>query len=536
MARKATRRASRPGRWPERSFEKHNLEHFERFCYRLKLPDGLGPFRLQDFQLVKLEDYFNGVLENLWLETTGAGKSTLLGAVLLHHGTYVRENPNAFILGGLGNHGRNTLDAAAGFVERSLDLSRWWEAQEYGMGRLKSLIPGDVRGVIKVASAGRRAGGRGGSSVEGSDPTIIGVEENHRHEDNGAAVATLVSKIQKRSAGGLPVQIIHVTTVGDTLDSPLGRLVRRATDISAGCTVETDRRPGEYYRRAIDADGDLVMHEWAVPDHIQPPAAGHTREELDEYLAHVKRACPAPIVTLRSLRLTWKALASEPWIFQRQNCNQWVTTGQPAIDRVAWRDCLVAGVKIPAGRGVRVFVGLDTASKFDSTGIVPVWAPEGGGKPVCAGAVILKSPKDGTRRRLGDVVKVLDAMRERWPDMVLVFDRNAGGGYIADQLEEEHGLTVIDHNQGTEFDLASMKLGEVVAERAFEHDGNPDLTEQVTAAIAKQTASGRLWRIEKPGDGGDIDGADALAMALNEATRRTEPAPAVGFHWLGDDD
>jgi hypothetical protein len=63
-------------------------------------------------------------------------------------------------------------------------------------------------------------------------------------------------------------------------------------------------------------------------------------------------------------------------------------------------------------------------------------------------------------------------MRERWPDMVIVFDRNAGGGDVAEELEEDHGLTVIDHGQGTEFDLASMRLGEYVEEGKLEHDGN----------------------------------------------------------------
>src|SRR4051794_28246650 len=115
--RRATRRASSnrrrsPVAWlPERSPEKDNLDHFERFCYSLKLPDDGGHFRLEDFQLCVLQDYFAGVMESLWLLPTGQGKSTLLSALALHHGTYVRRNPRVFILGGLGGHGRNTLDA-----------------------------------------------------------------------------------------------------------------------------------------------------------------------------------------------------------------------------------------------------------------------------------------------------------------------------------------------------------------------------------------------------------------------------------------
>lgn len=513
MDRKATRRGSKF--WlPERDPSKHTLDHFERFCFTLKLPDGGGPFKLQSFQLAMLEDYFAGILESLWLMPTGVGKSTLMGAVALHHATYVRVNPNVFILGGLSGHGRNTLDAAAGFIDRSDDLTRWWVAQEYGMGRIKSLI--DAKGVIRVSSAGRRVGGRGGSSQEGTDPTLILVEEDHRHEDNGAATATLISKIQKRSHSGPQVQIIHSTTVGDNLESPLGRLVARATDVENGCVVETDRRKGEYYRRAVDADGDLVMHEWAVPDEIVPPAKTASRTQLNTYLKHIKRAAPADMVTLRSLRLTWKALSAEPWVFQRQNANQWVTQDHAALDKVGWITSKVAGLQIETGaRGV--YVGLDTASRWDRTAIVPVWVDPDTGRPRTAGAVMLKSPHPGVQRRMRDAIDVLEVMRERWPSMVVVFDRNWGGGLIAEQLEEDHGLTVIDHGQGTEFELASMLLGELIDQKQIEHDGNEELTAHVLAAVARRTKYARRWRLEKGRDGRPIDGAAALAMAVNMA-------------------
>lgn len=527
-SRRATRRAS--SSLPERDPSKHNLEHFQRFCYSLKLPDTYAPFRLLDFQLCKLEDYFAGILESLWLEPTSMGKSTLMGAVALHHGTYVRANPNVFILGGLGNHGRNTLDAAAGFVERSNDLSRWWVAQEYGMGRLKSLI--DQKGTIKVSSAGRRVGGRGGSSQEGADPTLILVEEDHRHEDNGAAVATLISKIQKRSVVA-QVQIIHATTAGDTKDSPLGRLLHRATDLKAGCIVTSDR-PGEYYRRGVDADGDLVVHEWAVPDHIQPPPSDATKEEVDAYLAEVKKSAPADMVTIRSLRLTFKALSAEIWVFLRQNANQWVTQGSAALDRFGWNQGADVELVIPEGAD-DVYVGFDTASKWATTAIIPVWVDPDTGRPRTAGGVILKSKQRGARRRMRDAIKVLEMMQLRWPGMKVVFDRNHGGGYVAEQLEEDHGLEVIDHDQGVDFDMASMLLGEVVDQHGIDHDGNEEITEQVLAAVVRQTARGKRWRLEEPGDGKPIDAADGLAMALNKAMNPEPVTEKVtpDIEWFG---
>jgi hypothetical protein len=530
-ARRATRRASNrrrrsPVAWlPERSPDKDNLEHFERFCHSLRLPDDGGRFKLESFQFAVLEDYFAGIMESLWLLPTGQGKSTLLGALALHHGTYVRRNPRVFILGGLGGHGRNTLDAASAFIEESPDLSRWWVPQEYRMGRIKSLI--DRQGEILVSSAGRRAGGRGGSAQEGSAPTLVLVEELHRHEDNGAAVRTLTSKIGKKSKGRHRVRIVHVTTPGDSLDSVLGRLIERATDLEAGCTVETNRRKGEHYRRAIDADRDLVMHEWGVPDRIKPPEKGAPKKQLDRYLREVKKANPAPFVTITDLRRAYKASSAEPWVFLRQNAGQWVTQDFAAIDRVGWMagDC-GAELKIPTG-AKGVCVGLDTATKWATTAITPVWVDPKTKRPRCCGAVVLKSEHRGAQRRLRDAIDVLEVMAARWPHMVVVFDRNYGGGLIAEQLEEDHGLTVVDHGQGVEFDLASMLLGELVDQHGFDHDGHPDVTAHILAAVARRSRYGRRWRLEQPRDGRPIDAADAVAMATNIALNPPDPPEEI---------
>jgi hypothetical protein len=522
MGRAATKRGSRSSGLPERSREKDTLDHFERFCYTLKLPDDGGPFKLQEYMTDALEDYFAGVIESLWLWPTGTAKSTLMGALALHHGTYVRRNCNVFILGGLSGHGRNTLDAAASFIDESEDLSRWWVAQEYGMGRIKSLMD---RGRITVSSAGRRVGGRGGSSQEGKDPTLILVEELHRHEDNGAAVRTLTGKIQKRMKTGQPVRIVHATTAGDNMDSPLGRMVTRATDVENGAVVTTPR-PGIFYRRGIDSDGDLVMHELAVPDEIQPPPHGASKAEISRYLKVVKKANPASFITLRNLRLMFKASSSEVWVFLRQNANQWVTQDFAAFDKVAWvsggglHKSLIAkgesGLVIPKGAD-GVFVGLDTAMKWATTAIVPVWVDPETNRPRTSGAVFKKSEHPGTRRRMRDAIDVLLVMRERWPTMKLVFDRNAGGGLIAEQLEEDHEMVVIDHSQGVPFELASMLLGELIDQHGIDHDENEELTAHMVAAVVRRTKYGRRWRIEGPADGRPIDGADGLAMAVNIA-------------------
>jgi hypothetical protein len=257
----------------------------------------------------------------------------------------------------------------------------------------------------------------------------------------------------------------------------------------------------------------------------QPPAKGSGKKALDTYLRQIKRANPASFVTITDLRRAYKAASAEPWVFLRQNANQWVTQDFAAIDKVGWLagDC---GEKLQIPAGVTgVYVGLDTASKWATTAITPVWVDPKTKRPRCCGAVILKSTHRGAQRRLRDAIDVLEVMRARWPRMTVVFDRNYGGGLIAEQLEEDHGLTVVDHGQGLEFDLASMLFGELVDQHGFDHDGNKDLTAQVLAAVARRSRYGRRWRIDQPRDGRPIDAADAVVMATNIALNPPDEPP-----------
>lgn len=527
---------------PEWSREKDTLEHFERFAWTLRIPDTGDRLRLREWQLGPLEDWFRAVrdgdrlvpvfFQHLWEWPTGQGKSGIFGALALHHATYCVPRPRAFVIGGELEHARNTTNAAAGYVYESRArngvLGAWWQPQEIYGGRLVPMWLDDQDVGIFARSAGRSVEAKGGSSVEGKNPTLILVEELHRHADGGAAVNTLITKTLKAAASGRVVRVGINTTAGTNRNSKLGRLEAQVLDQDAGATVDRDRRPGEHYIRAIDAEGETVAHIWAVPEHVSPPPDGDDAA-LTAFLQDVKRANPAEWITVKGLRRIWRSMSRfERWQFLRQSANQWVTAGLAALDRGQWWSLRTSGLQIPAGKGVRVFVGLDRASKWDTTAIVPVWKPPGG-KLRVAGVVILHSPRDGRRRRTRDVAKVLNVMRERWPDMVIVFDRNAGGGDVAEEFEEEHGLTVIDHGQGLEFDLASMRLGEYVEERKLEWDAGDEhreaFAQQVLSAVMRETAGGKRWRGEAPDEETAIDAFDALAMALHMATQTPDQSP-----------
>lgn len=528
-------------RIPDWSPEKDTLEHFERFAWTLKVPETSERLRIREWQIPPLEDWFakraqDSILKyeplyfkHLWEWPTGQGKSALFGALALHHGTYVVPKPRVFVVGGLLEHARNTTDAAAGFVLESRKdhglLGAWWEPQEYRGGRIVPLWLDDTDVGIFARSAGRSTKAKGGDSVEGKNPTLILVEELHRHADGGSAVNTLISKTIKAAATGRSVRVGINTTAGTNRDSQLGLMEKQLLDVENGAVVQTGLRPGEYYVRATDADKDTIGHIWAVPEHISPPKGyvNIDEGELEEFLAHVKRANPAEWITIRGLKRVYKSLSRVGrWMFLRQNANQWVTAGFGALDRGQWWGLRVRGVKIPSGRGIQVFVGLDRANKWDSTSITPLWKLPGEDKVRISGPIILKSPKDGSMRKTRDVGKILQGMAERWPDMTLVMDRAMGGGDVAEELEEDYGITIIDHGQGAPFDIASMRLAEYVDGDKIEWDAldehREEFATQVLAAVVVPTMGGKRWRGEAPDDETLADAFDTTAMALNMAT------------------
>jgi len=516
-------------RLPEPKPENETLEHFERFAHTLPDPDSIdGKFKLEEWQYGPLEDFFAGgsqaeFFQHFWEWPTGNGKSSLQGALALHHGTYVVRRPRVFVIGGEMEHAKNTTNAAAAFVlearRRGSIFGFWWEPQEYQGGRLVPMWLDNPEVGIFARSAGQKSEKKGGSSVEGKDPTLIIVEELHRHTDNGAAVSVLVAKTIKSTARHQTVKVIIGTTAGTNRDSHLGRLEGMVLDKENGAIVETNLRPGEYYIRAIDADRETVGHIWAVPDEINPPPLHiQSGPSLDKYLEEVEKANPASWINARSLRRVWKALGRlMRWQFLRQNANQWTTAGVGALDRGQWMFLKKPGLTIPTGPGVRVVVGLDRGYRWATTAIVPVWKPAEGRVRV-AGPVILHPPEEGHRRKTKEVGTILEMMRERWPDMVVAFDRAQGGGDVAEELEENHGITIVDHGQGTPFDLASMKLGEYVENQKIEWDGPDEFSTQVLSAVAKLVMGGKRWRGQEPDGSTPIDSFDALAMGLNVAT------------------
>lgn len=526
MSRTATRRgSSRRGAAPARSAAKDTLEHYKKFAATLRRRDdetgAVVPFALEDWEEEVAADYFAGYDEVIAEVPSGSGKTTFFATIALHHGTYVRFRCRVLVLSSSGKQARQMYEAIAGFIDESRDLKRWWVAQEYGLGRIKSLA-GD-RGLIEIVSPSPKV-------VEGEIPTLVLSDEIHRHADDGRAHSILASKLQKRGA-----RILGCTTAGDDELSFLGR---KRTDALHGAghlveghlvpqlrtkgeKVKADLgrevvRPGEHYTVSRDVDGHTAWHEWSLPDDA---------DEND--FEQVKLCNPASFVTLGGLRMSHKLLRTRPWDWLRQHCNRWALGEQSAVDATAW--------KARGDRAVRpletcdFWVGLDMGGVSDSTAVIPVWrvdppAPAGDDDAppptfvTCRGRIVWP-PNDGEWTLVDDVLEALDAVTSlpgRFQG--LVFDRNRGGGYVAQELERKRSWTIIDHGQAAEMDDASELLATLVVEGRLSHDADEAVTRQVLAAAAKRSRRNR-WYLAKPPSQlhRKIDAAVALAMALRVA-------------------
>lgn len=505
-------------RGPVRSRKKDTLDHFRRFASTLKLIDdetGLDrPFELEDWELEVAADFFAGFTETLAEVPSGSGKTTFFASVGLHHGTYVARDCRAIIMSSSGKQAKQMYNAAAGFIDRSPDLSRWWAAQEYGLGRIKSLTD---RGVIEIMAPSPK-------SVEGDIPSLLLGDELHRYVDDGTAYSILLSKLQKRGA-----RVLSATTAGEDDQSFLGRkralalqgsgmkvsghLVPELRDQEATASElgGVEVRAGEYYTVARDADGVIAYHEWSQPE-------GHDPDDFED----VKRANPSSFVTVGSLRQTWKLLRARPWDWLRQHCNRWTLGETSAIDAAAYRQ--LGDPAVGPLEDQPFWLGLDMGGVSDSTAIIPVWrdVDDEDGKPrfVSARGQIVWPPGDGEWTLLDDVRDALAAALELPGTFSgLVFDQAKGGGYIAQEIARLFPtVDVIDHGQAAEMDDASELLARMVVEGRLRHDVNPEVDRQVLGAAAKRSRRSR-WYLAKPSSQKHrkIDAAVALAMALRIA-------------------
>lgn len=440
---------------------------------------------LEDWQRQVLADIFAGARETVALLPKGNGKTTLFAALALFHLVGTRD-ARCYI--GAASRDQATLmyDHARGFVGRSPALAELVDVRA-GYREIRSKAD---TGFIRVLAADA-------NTTDGVGPTLALVDELHRHKTQGL-YTNFRDGLGKRDG-----QLVTISTAGDDLETPLGRMRDRALKLP-------DQSRDGFHLRAASQDGRFVLHEWAVPD----------GQDTDD-LAVVKRANPAGFVTVESLRERRESASTHERDWLRFACNRWVNFTDPWLPPGAWEACENPDAEIPAGADV--WLGVDVGIRRDSSAVAVVW-PRADGTLVVA-ARVFDPPSHGHLdlglveqeiRDLADRHQVQGVAYDRWS-----FERSA-------QVLSDEGLLMVEFPMTNERTVpASARLYEAVTSRRIVHDGDPILSAHVGAGVVRDTERG--WRLAKGKATRKIDALIALMIAFSSADR---PAESFGMEWL----
>jgi Phage Terminase len=410
--------------------------------------DSGQPWKVEGFQLDVLDDVFAGAPEVWDVVPEGNGKSTLMGGFALYHADYT---PDASVL--LAASSRDQcgilLGQAAGFVRRSPGFPERFRVFE-GYRRIKSLRLG---GLIQVYAADDRTG-------DGVIFTLALVDELHRHRDM-KLYRTWRGKLDKR--GG---QIVVISTAGE----PGGEF---ETTIEQARKTGDQTPTGDGHERILASE--MVLHRWAVPDDADV-------EDLEQ----VKRANPFSAITVEDLARKRASPTMTTGHWRRFTCNQPARGEDAAISATEWARAVTDDRPRP---GDPIFgVGVDLGWTWDTTAIVPLWAPSAS-RRVLLDATIIVPPRDGTSIPPTRVQQALKAVRDEHPFEVVAIDQAAGGEQLSEWIESELGCRVILYTNGnSEQARCAQRFYEGLrAEPAptLQHSGDEQLTGHVLHARAR---------------------------------------------------
>lgn len=444
-------RAVAPDRTAHQPLAPFTVDHFRRYA-RVAVLDNGDQFEPEDFQLEVMDELFAGITEVWVVIPEGNGKTTLMGLASLYHADYT---PSAKVL--LAASSRDQcgllLGQAGGFVHRTPSLKRRFRVFD-GYRRIDALR---TFGRIQVYAADDRTG-------DGEIPTLALIDELHRHRDM-RLYRVWRGKLDKR--GGQLAAISTAGEPGGDFEQTIARVKREGETESI--SLAHDRYSG----------GDMVVHRWAVPDDADV-----------EDMAIVKAANPFSGVTLETLARKRKSPSMTPEHWRRFTCNQVVRGESAAINAQEWKDAITED---RPRAGEPVWVGLDLGWTWDTTAIVPMWAPEPG-RFVLLDPNIIVPPRDGTSTPPSKVQQALMDVHLVNPVHTLVMDGAAGGEQLAEWVQEHIGCRVVVHSNGnTAQALAAQRFYEGLRaepEPTLQHTGHPDLTTHVLNARARMLPRG----------------------------------------------
>jgi phage terminase large subunit-like protein len=292
-----------------------------------------------------------------------------------------------------------------------------------------------------------------------------------------------------------PAKLLLISTSPSTLDTPLGRVRERA--LSSPQVV----RKGSH----IDARGNgLRWLEWSVPDDVEATPEA------------VKKATPAPWITLRMLREQRPRVADLAWL--QYHANRAHVTSARWLPVGAWSACRA---DFEVGEDEPLTLGVDVGGSRSTTALVGCVADEQGVR------VALVEVRTGKPAVLDLVASIYELVAQGRPIRAIAFDPMRFEAE-AIRIERDLGITTISWPQSlTRMTICSERLHALIVEGRLRHAGHPTLDAHIANAIAQPTPRG--WRLTKSGESAHINSAIALAIAAECAEK--VPAPARFLGW-----
>ena len=439
-----------------------NYRGFLSFCDAVELP--LEPFQRRIVRTAL------GATESLVLISRGNGKSCLIGALAVWHLLTTRK---AAVY--VAASSREQASVLFGYAR---DFARHPAVSEHLIVRHLELRAPDGGQLRVLASDAPK--------LHGLTPSLCVIDELHAHSSDEVYLS-LRTALAKRPGA----RLITISTAGHGVDSPLGKLRRRAL-----ASPVIDRQGALTVARG----GTLDMLEWSVAEGA--PLAARA----------VKAANPASWLSVAALEAQRAALPEGA--FRRYHCGQWVQTESPIFPAGAWQAC--AG-DASIQEGASIWVGVDAGKGLSDTAIV--WCDE----ELNVGCEILEG-----ERAVSDITSVIDELARTYSISEVVCDPWHVAGALS-QAWEARGLLVVEFPQfESRLIPASRRLHEAVAEGRLTHPNDPILNNHVEGSIARQTRRG--WRVDKA-KGRNNDAVVALLMAVDRVEHHPEPVRILG--WLG---
>ena len=529
---RARERTSSSSRRRTGALKPGTLKHFEEFCHRFLVLDNGRAFKLEPFQRLILAGFFAGCSEVLVLLPKKNGKTTLLAALAIYHLIYTPD-ANCYIAASAVDQARILYEQACGFVERRDEHGRL-RPQSAALQKRVMLRKGtkEIRsrrdsGFIRVVSGDK-------DTVDGVIVTLALVDELHRHKD-GQLYGVLADGIGPRDG-----QVMVISTAGQSMKSALGRIRAKALALPGV------KRRGKY-TFVRSADGSFEMHEWSLDD----------EDDRDDFET-VKLANPLSTNTVPKLKARRESPTMTESRWARFGCGVWMQGEDAAYSSLDW--ARAANPEISLEPGTRVLVGLDIGWRWDTTAAVAghphdredleVDGEEGWWRYRRVQFVkpkIVVPPRNGESLPRREIIAAVLHFRDELGLEIeaVVFDRNAEGESVAQELESDHGLTVIEHSQDPSM-MADSSMGFAVAlgDGLIEQPADPEFTAHVLACRTR-SVSGERWRIEPPTENRGqrkrgkqesddievIDAGVAAVMLHRIATRLREPEREPMIAW-----